>query len=140
METTFTPYSALAGGVLIGLAASALLYFNGRIAGISGMFHGTLRKQHQLWQFLFLLGLVIGALLYFYLGQQPMPVRQGFPVTALIFGGLLVGAGTRLGSGCTSGHGICGISRGSWRSISATLIFMGTGFITTYICRHILGL
>ena len=136
METTFTPISALLGGMLIGLAASLLLLLNGRIAGISGMFHGGLRKRAQSWQWLFLLGLLLGSLLYNVLPQTDHYVRQGFPLPILLLAGLLVGFGTRLGSGCTSGHGICGLSRRSLRSVFATVTFMVGGFLTTWLVRH----
>lgn len=140
MVTTFTPVSALIGGMLIGLAASLLLLFNGRIAGISSMFHGSLRTHAQPWQWLFLLGLVLGTLLYNALPYTVAIVRQGFPLPILLLAGLLVGFGTRLGSGCTSGHGICGISRRSSRSILATLTFMFAGVLTTWLVRHFFSL
>lgn len=140
MVTTFTPVSALIGGMLIGLAASLLLLLNGRIAGISGMFHGGLRTHAQPWQWLFLLGLVLGTVLYNSLPETTNSVRQGFPMPILLLAGLLVGFGTRLGSGCTSGHGICGISRRSLRSALATLAFMLTGFLTTWLVRHFFNL
>ncbi|MEQ8426254.1 MAG: YeeE/YedE thiosulfate transporter family protein [Gammaproteobacteria bacterium] len=140
MVTTFTPVSALIGGMLIGLAASLLLLLNGRIAGISGIFHGGLRRQAQPWQWLFLLGLVLGSLLYSALPDTAVSARQGFPMPMLLLAGLLVGFGTRLGSGCTSGHGICGISRRSLRSVLATLVFMLTGFLSTWLVRHFFNL
>lgn len=140
MVTTFTPVSALIGGMLIGLAASLLLLLNGRIAGISGIFHGGLRSQAQPWQWLFLLGLVLGSLLYNALPDTAVSARQRFPMPMLLLAGLLVGFGTRLGSGCTSGHGICGISRRSLRSVLATLVFMLTGFLATWLVRHFFNL
>lgn len=140
MVTTFTPVSALLGGMLIGLAASLLLLFNGRVAGISGMFHGSLRKQALAWQWLFLIGLIIGTLFYNALPSTSASVRQDFPMPLLLLAGLLVGFGTRLGSGCTSGHGICGLSRRSLRSVLATAAFMLTGFLATWFVRHFFNL
>ena len=125
---------------MIGLAASLLLYFNGRIAGISGILSNAIRKQRQFWQLLFLAGLIIGTALVEYATPVSTTVREGFPLAGLIVAGLLVGMGTRLGSGCTSGHGICGLSRLSWRSITATITFMLFGFISTFVARHLLNL
>lgn len=139
MPTVFTPWSAFGGGLLIGLAAALLLLFNGRIAGISGLFHGLIHPGRQLWQAMFLLGIILGAAWYhLQTGDVPLQ-RQGFPIMALITGGFLVGLGTRLGSGCTSGHGVCGIGRRSRRSVTATGIFMLTAVLTTYVMRHWLG-
>lgn len=135
----FTPATALAGGLLIGLAALLLLAGIGRIAGISGMVHGLARGEGGGWQLSFLLGLVAGAGLYVALWPADLPVREGFPTLLLITAGLLVGLGTRLGSGCTSGHGICGIGRLSPRSLAATAIFMATGVIAAVVLRHGLG-
>jgi uncharacterized protein len=144
---SFTPYSALAGGLLIGLSASLLLWFNGRIAGISGIARGLLSGERNgfLWRALFLVGLVGGAWLYYWLaaraghsGSVPQ-ARAGFPPALLIAGGLAVGFGTALARGCTSGHGVCGMARLSPRSIVATLIFLATGIATTYVVRHVLG-
>ena len=144
---SFTPYSALAGGLLIGLSASLLLWFNGRVAGISGIARGLLSGDRSgfLWRALFLLGLVGGAWFYYWLAaraghSESVPVaRAGFPPGLLIAGGLAVGFGTALGRGCTSGHGVCGMARLSPRSIVATLIFLATGIATTYVVRHVLG-
>jgi uncharacterized membrane protein YedE/YeeE len=135
----FSPVSALTGGALIGLAASLLLLFNGRIAGISGILAGSLflRRQERLWRLLFLVGMVVGASVYQYVGGDLSGVRTGYPLPLLIIGGLLVGFGTRLGSGCTSGHGICGLARHSRRSIVATLIFMVFGGVSVYLVRHV---
>ncbi len=126
----FTPYSALIGGALIGLSAAVLLLFKGRIAGISGIAGGVIlpEKGDMSWRILFLLGLVIGGLLYQLFGISPN-VESIQPVTGklgLIFAGLLVGIGSALGTGCTSGHGICGLARRSFRSLIATLTFMLT--------------
>ena len=133
----FTPYACLAGGALIGLAAAVLLVFDGRIAGISGIVGGLLRfEKHDFWwRLVFLAGLIASPLLYALVRPLPeMQIEAGTNV--LIIAGLLVGFGTRLGGGCTSGHGICGISRLSLRSILATLIFMSVGIGTVYFCRH----
>ena len=144
---SFTPYSALAGGLLIGLSATLLLWFNGRIAGISGIARGLLSADRSgfLWRALFLLGLVGGAWLYYWLaaraghGESVPTARAGFPPGLLIVAGLAVGFGTALGRGCTSGHGVCGMARLSPRSIVATLVFLATGIATTYVVRHVLG-
>jgi uncharacterized membrane protein YedE/YeeE len=137
----FTPVSALVGGGLIGLAAVLLLKFNGRIAGISGIVNGALTMQSgdRLWRLLFILGLVIGGYVYQVATAQPLLTREGFPMGLLIVAGLLVGFGTRLGSGCTSGHGVCGIARLSSRSIVATLAFLGTGMFTASVFYLALG-
>lgn len=130
---------ALFGGVLIGLAVVGYLYVNGRIAGISGLIAQVLQPKSMLksYAFWFLLGLLITPFIYqFFI--QPEIVLVSSPI-ALIIAGLLVGFGTRLGSGCTSGHGICGISRLSIRSIIATMIFMFAGIVTVYIARHLVG-
>lgn len=138
----FTPYSAFSGGLLIGFAALLLLLFNGRIAGISGMMSGlmtTTQRGEIIWRVTFLVGIVLGAFL-FNLGKSgSYPIREGFPIGLLALGGFLVGFGTRMGNGCTSGHAVCGIARLSIRSIVATLIFMTSGFITVYLVRHVLG-
>ena len=102
----FTPYSALAGGVLIGLAATILLKLNGRIAGVSGILNGALSFQpdERLWRALFVAGLIVGGLIYQVISSEPLITREGFPAARLVIAGILVGFGTRLGSGCTSGH------------------------------------
>ncbi|MBW7469934.1 YeeE/YedE family protein [Marinobacter sp. M216] len=138
--SNFTPWSALAGGILIGLAAACFLLLNGRIAGISGILGGLLvpGRGDIAWRLAFLVGL-IGAPAVWLLAAElpPIEINAGYP--ALIIAGLLVGIGTRYGSGCTSGHGVCGLSRLSVRSLVATLTFMGAGFVTVYIIRHQLG-
>jgi len=138
----FTPITALLGGALIGLSASLLLLLNGRMAGISGIMNGLFSSpiKEEMWRGLFLLGLVLGAIGYQTFSESGIPIRQDYPMSAIIIGGFLVGIGTRMGSGCTSGHGICGISNFSIRSISATLTFMASGIITVYVLKHLTGL
>ena len=137
----FTPVSAFSGGILIGLAASLLLLFNGRIAGISGMMSGLINapRSEFYWRVAFLVGIVLGAFLFHQLKPDFYQPRANFPIWLLALGGFLVGFGTRMGNGCTSGHAVCGIARLSLRSIVATATFMLGGFITVYIVRHILG-
>ncbi len=130
---------ALAGGVMIGLAAAWLLLVNGRIAGISGILGGALKpKANDFgWRLAFLIGLLAGGGLIFVMPQRfDMKELPSLPFVAIA--GLLVGFGTRLGSGCTSGHGVCGIGRGSPRSIAATMTFMLTGGLTVFVVRHLL--
>lgn len=138
--TDFTPWSALFGGLLIGLAAAAFLLLNGRIAGISGVLGGLLRPLagDVGWRLAFLLGIVAAPLSWGLFGELPeIRIEAGYG--ALVTAGLLVGFGTRLGSGCTSGHGVCGLARLSPRSLIATLAFMAGGFITVFVVRHLLG-
>lgn len=134
----FTPWPALAGGVLIGLAAAVLLLFNGRIAGISGIVGGLLQRTPGPvgWRMAFVLGLVAAPVLWTVVSVMP-PVEIQASHGVLVLAGLIVGFGTRLGSGCTSGHGVCGLSRLSPRSLAATLIFMAAGFVTVYLLRHV---
>ena len=127
----FTPWSSLAGGVLIGVAAAMFALLNGRIAGISGVLGGLLKpvKGDVAWRAAFVLGLVAAPLAYPFFKPVPLPrIDAGYG--ALLLAGLLVGIGTRYGSGCTSGHGVCGLSRLSLRSGAATAAFMGAGFVT----------
>ena len=136
----FTPGAALTGGLLIGLAAASFLLLNGRIAGISGILGGLLvpARRDILWRLAFLAGLVGTPSLWLLFAElPPIQVDAGYP--ALIVAGLLVGIGTRYGSGCTSGHGVCGLSRLSPRSLVATLSFMATGFLTVFVIRHLMG-
>jgi len=136
----FTPWSSLAGGVLIGAAAAMLALLNGRIAGVSGIIGGVLRPAggDMAWRFAFIAGLLVAPAVYRLLGSPPAPtIEAGYP--ALLLAGLLVGAGTRYGSGCTSGHGVCGLSRLSPRSLAATLAFMVAGFATVFAVRHALA-
>ncbi|MDP1672491.1 MAG: YeeE/YedE family protein [Burkholderiales bacterium] len=137
----FTPWSALAGGMLIGIAAAIFVLFNGRVAGISGILGGLLRLPagDSGWRIAFVLGLVGAPLIYMLAFSTPAPqIEAGYG--SLIIAGLLVGIGTRYGSGCTSGHGVCGLSRFSPRSAAATLAFMGAGFATVYVLRHLLAI
>ncbi|WP_085696170.1 YeeE/YedE family protein [Pseudomonas sp. B26(2017)] len=135
----FTPWTSL-GGALIGLAASLFVLADGRIAGISGLLGSVMQFDSEGWseKALFLLGLLLAPLLWGALTVLPeIEIKTEWP--ALIIAGLLVGVGTRYGSGCTSGHGVCGISRLSPRSIVATVCFMTAGFATVYVIRHVLG-
>ncbi len=136
----FTPLASLAGGLLIGLAAVLLVLLNGRIAGISGIVGGLLRPERGevAWRLAFVLGLVGAPLAYAVLDEVPAP-RIDASWAALSLAGLLVGIGTRYGAGCTSGHGVCGLSRFSARSLAATLVFMGAGFATVLVTRHLIG-
>ncbi|WP_017306226.1 YeeE/YedE family protein [Spirulina subsalsa] len=133
--------SALVGGGLIGLSATLLLGFNGRIAGISGMVNGVLTgAARERWRWLFLLGMVVGGALYEYGWAIEGTPRGEFAPWLMMVGGFLVGFGTRLGNGCTSGHGVCGLGRLSVRSLVAVLVFMATAIATVGIMRHGLGL
>ena len=136
----FTPWSALAGGALIGLAAALFVLFNGRIAGVSGLLGSLLARggEGRGEKALFLLGLLLAPLLWQVFAALPAIEFQGGWLS-LLLAGLLVGVGTRYGAGCTSGHGVCGISRLSPRSLVATLAFMASGFATVYVLRHGLG-
>jgi uncharacterized membrane protein YedE/YeeE len=137
----FTPWSALAGGVLIGIAAAMFVLLNGRIAGISGILGGLLKplRGDVSWRVAFLAGLIGAPLAYTLFANAP-EVRIDAGYGALVVAGLLVGIGTRYGSGCTSGHGVCGLSRLSPRSLVATVTFMAAGFVTVFVVRHLLGL
>jgi uncharacterized membrane protein YedE/YeeE len=136
----FTPWTALAGGLLIGLAATVFVLFNGRIAGISGILGGLLRpvRGDLGWRAAFLAGLVAAPLVYGLAAALPV-VTVDAGTGTLVAAGLLVGIGTRYGAGCTSGHGVCGISRLSPRSLAATAAFMLAGFVTVYLVRHVLN-
>ena len=136
----FTPVSASVGGALIGLSAVILMGMNGRIAGISGVFSGVVFAENgdKLWRALFVIGLVLGPVVYTLLkGEAPALLSAGIPL--IIAGGLLVGFGTRLGSGCTSGHGVCGLSRLSPRSMASVALFMGAGMATVAVTRLVFG-
>ena len=138
MGTGLNLLMPLAGGLLIGFSALAMLALLGRITGISGIFAGVLNAEAGLWRWAFLAGLIIAPLLYHALSGQsaPMPSSAGWPLT--IVAGLLVGFGTRYAGGCTSGHGVCGIGRLSPRSIAATATFIAAGMLTVFVTRHLL--
>jgi len=136
----FTPWASLGGGVLIGLAAAMFVLLNGRIAGISGILGGLLRPVTGDigWRVAFLGGMVLAPVLWQLVSAlPPMQIEAGYPL--LLVAGFLVGISTRYGAGCTSGHGVCGISRLSPRSLVATAAFMASGFATVYVIRHVLG-
>lgn len=137
----FTPWSSLVGGTLIGLSAALLLATNGRIAGISGILGGLLSPwgEDRGWRITFLVGLVAGCALARAVTGGGPEVQMIVGVPALIVAGLLVGVGTRVGNGCTSGHGVCGMARFSPRSLVATLTFMFTGGLTVFLVRHMIG-
>lgn len=137
----FTPISALIGGTLIGLSACILLLFSGRIAGVTGIVK-RVWPPHEgdvAWRALFAVGLLIGAGAYVAVSGEGASSREAISPLWLIAGGLLVGFGTSMGNGCTSGHGVCGMARLSKRSIVATLTFLATGLLTVYVVRHVLG-
>jgi uncharacterized protein len=138
--TEFTPWPSLAGGMLIGLAAALFVLLQGRIAGISGVLGGALgaKAGDRGWRWAFVAGLVAAPLAWA-LAVSPIAPRIEAGTGTLIAAGLLVGAGTRFASGCTSGHGVCGLARGSLRSLVATLSFMGAGFATVFVVRHLLA-
>ena len=142
MEAHFTPGLGLLGGALIGLSAALLLLADGKLAGVSGIFARALvpARGDFAWRACFLLGLPLGAsaVLVFVGDAHGFAIARGLP--RLLIGGLLVGFGTALGSGCTSGHGVCGIARGSRRSLAATLVFMASGIATVFVARNLLGL
>ncbi|WP_302410234.1 YeeE/YedE family protein [Comamonas kerstersii] len=140
----FTPWSSLAGGVLIGLAAALMVVLLGRIAGISGILGGLLQKatwgsvRQWGWRAAFVAGMLLAPLLWQMFAPLPAMQMPSNPML-IISAGLLVGFGTQLGSGCTSGHGVCGLSRLSIRSLAATLMFMATGVATVFIMRHVVA-
>ena len=136
----FSPVAGLIGGLLIGLSTALLILLNGRIAGISGIVGGLLARKGSAvgWRAVFVAGLLLGAFVYMLVtgGSPPVNIQASLPV--MVIAGLLVGFGTRLGSGCTSGHGICGIARFSKRSVVATLVFMVTAIFTVFATHHVL--
>ncbi|RMF25882.1 MAG: YeeE/YedE family protein [Cyanobacteria bacterium J083] len=134
----FNWLTALFGGILIGISATLLLAGNGRIAGISGIVNGAMRlKASEAWRWIFLFGMLAGGAIYEYLlATQPTP-RSPFAPWAMIIGGFLVGFGTRMSNGCTSGHGVCGLGRLSRRSLVAVLTFLTTAILTVFIIRHV---
>ena len=130
----FTPYSALTGGIIIGFAVAIFFYFNGRMVGISGIASNALTEErNKLDNILFLIGLIIGPIIYTLFNQEQISISISNSYLLLMFAGLLVGIGTRISGGCTSGHGISGIGRFSVRSIVATITFMIVGIITVYL-------
>lgn len=136
----FTPWASLGGGLLLGLAAALFILVNGRILGISGIVGGLLRPKagDMGWRIAFVLGMLVAPALYAVLsGPVTATVDAGWGT--IVIAGLLVGVGTRYGTGCTSGHGVCGLSRLSPRSLVATLVFMGAGFATVFVIRHLLA-
>ena len=140
MSPAFSPASGFLGGMLIGLAAVLLLLANGRIAGVSGIVGGLLsRKRGDIgWRMAFVLGLWLGGLVYWAARGALFEVALQATPAVMIVAGFLVGYGTRLGSGCTSGHGVCGIARFSTRSIVATAVFMASGIATVFVVRHVI--
>ena len=137
----FTPWAALAGGILLGLASAMFILVNGRILGISGIVGGLLRPKtgDTSWRISFVLGMLAAPVLYMLVaGPVPATIDAGWGTVVLA--GLLVGVGTRYGSGCTSGHGVCGLARLSPRSLVATAAFMGAGFATGFVTRHLFGI
>lgn len=136
----FTPWSSLAGGIVIGAAAAMFILLNGRIAGISGIIGGLLRPGSggASWRLAFIAGLLLAPAVYALVRALPVPsIEAGFPL--LVLAGLMVGIGTSYGAGCTSGHGVCGISRLSPRSLVATAAFMAAGFTTVFVVRQLIG-
>jgi len=137
----FTPWASLGGGILIGLSTVMLIVFRGRIAGISGILGGLFQfsntsQDHYGWRIAFVLGILVSSLVYSLFTAMPASqIDTGYPM--LILAGLLVGFGTRMGSGCTSGHAVCGIGRASPRSMVATASFMVSGFVTAYVVYHL---
>jgi uncharacterized membrane protein YedE/YeeE len=130
---------ALAGGVLIGLAATLLLWLNGRVAGVSGIVNGVIfpKREDTAWRAAFLIGLIVAGGLYMALVPGAALPRTDYSRASLIVAGILVGFGTRMGNGCTSGHGVCGLGRLSLRSLGAVLTFMATAIMTTFVLRHL---
>jgi uncharacterized protein len=138
----FTPWAALMGGLFIGVSASLLLWLTGKIAGISGIANGAIwakTSDDRTWRVLFVIGLVVGGIIYVAMFPDVIQARSGYPLWLVGVAGLLVGFGTALGSGCTSGHGVCGLARLSLRSLVATLTFLGAGIVTVFVLRHLFG-
>lgn len=141
MITEFNWIVALIGGMLIGLSATILLAISGRIAGISGIVNGAIRFNIQeSWRWFFILGMLAGGLLYKTVLFPESTLTSSINPWSMFVGGLLVGFGTRMGNGCTSGHGVCGLGRLSFRSLVAVITFMVTAIVTVWITRHLLGL
>lgn len=132
--------NALGGGVLIGTSATILLAFNGRIAGISGILNNAIESRFdRVWSLLFLLGMLGGGAIYAYIFVPGAIPQAEFTPWIMLSSGLLVGFGTRMGNGCTSGHGVCGLGRLSWRSLVAVITFLGTAMITVFVTHHLLA-
>lgn len=143
METVFTPWASLGGGVLIGLASVLLMAFHGRIFGATGILAGFIIPSHSsgwAWRAMLLAGMVSGPLVIFAFSGEMPAVEVPVSTAMLVIGGIIVGIGVTYGSGCTSGHGVCGMARFSPRSIAATITFMIATAITVYIVRHVIGL
>jgi uncharacterized membrane protein YedE/YeeE len=139
---TFTPIPALVGGCLIGAGAGLFLWLDGRVAGVSGIFGGLLEAKSgdRAWRAAFLAGLILGPAVYGAVAAQAIPFAVTPSVPVLLIAGLLVGFGTRLGNGCTSGHGVCGLARFSKRSLVATVSFFATAVVTVVVVRHLFGM
>src|SRR5215212_2929509 len=135
----FTPVSGLVGGLLIGLAVTLMLLLNGRLAGVSGIVGGLLtpKASDTGWRVAFVVGLLLGALVYTLAAGAPAHVDVLASPPAILVGGLLVGFGTRMGSGCTSGHGLCGLALLSWRSVIATAVFFGVAMVTVFLTGYV---
>lgn len=140
MVENFTPLSGFIGGLLIGLSSVLMMLFNGKIAGISGIVGGLLAREGSKvgWRAVFIVGLLLGAFVYMLATGGPIPVSLQASLLVMVIAGLLVGFGTRLGSGCTSGHGVSGIARFSKRSIVATLVFFAAAIVTVFLTHHVL--
>ncbi len=138
--TQFTPISAVVGGAMIGLAAVMLYRLNGRIAGVSGIVHGlfTRGQSENIWRVLFVVGIIAGGLMYRFISGEPLSADFDAPLGIFALAGVIVGIGTRLGSGCTSGHGVCGIARFSIRSLVATVTFLVFGIVTATVVHGFL--
>jgi uncharacterized membrane protein YedE/YeeE len=136
----FTPWASLAGGVVLGIAAALFVLLNGRVLGISGILGGLVKPKagDTGWRVAFVAGLIAAPILWRLFAPLPVP-RVDASIPVLVIAGLLVGWGTRYGSGCTSGHGVCGLARLSPRSLAATLAFMAAGFVTVFIARHLIA-
>ena len=138
---SFTPYTALLGGVLIGISAVGLLAFNGRLAGVSNVLAGMVPPRsavNDAWRLLFLAGIVVGAILHRLVVDPTATITFSAPMPMILLAGILVGLGARVAGGCTSGHGVCGVSLVSRRSLVATLAFLASGFATVFVIRHLL--
>jgi uncharacterized protein len=141
MTPSFTPVSSTIGGVLLGFAASMLMLANGEVCGISGILGGAAfaRGADRVWRLVFLAGLLVGGAVVAWVDRPALAFASEQSTWLAAISGVLVGIGTRMGGGCTSGHGLCGIARFSGRSTLATLVFMATGAVTVFVLRHVLG-